>query len=36
LPGLADEQNVTSMCHCDDDEEHCDRDVLQALILRRM
>lgn len=30
---LAQKGNVTLMCHCDEDQEHCHRDVLRAFIL---
>jgi len=34
LARLARRQNVTLMCHCDDDQEHCHRHVLRAMIER--
>lgn len=31
---LAQRENVTVMCHCDEDERHCHRHLLKELILR--
>jgi uncharacterized protein YeaO (DUF488 family) len=34
LKRLAEKQNVTVMCHCAEDEQHCHRHLLKELILR--
>ena len=34
LKRLAEKQNVTVMCHCDEDQRHCHRHLLKELILR--
>ena len=34
LKALAEKQNVTLMCHCDEDTKHCHRFLLQREILR--
>ncbi|HMI87032.1 MAG TPA: DUF488 family protein [Polyangiaceae bacterium] len=34
LKRLAEKANVTVMCHCAEDEQHCHRHLLKALILR--
>jgi uncharacterized protein YeaO (DUF488 family) len=34
LKHLAEKQNVTVMCHCAEDEQHCHRHLLKELILR--
>jgi hypothetical protein len=33
LKTLAQSNNVTVMCHCDEDEQHCHRHVLRKLLL---
>ena len=34
LKRLAEKENVTVMCHCAEDEQHCHRHLLKELILR--
>ena len=36
LQELGNRQNVTFMCHCAEDEQHCHRHILQAILLGRI